>query len=80
MNKEITSIVLLSTVLHCPAEAASVCQDRNAAIAIADLTMQMTDLELNGGAGEQTIAAYNQRITKVRRRPRAFRARIFVIL
>jgi hypothetical protein len=68
MNKGIrlTGIVLLSTVLHYPAIGASICQDRNAAIAIADLTMQMTDLEINGGA-EPTIAAYQQRIAQLAR-------------
>jgi hypothetical protein len=67
MNKGIrlTGIVLLSTVLNYPAVGASVCQDRNAAIAIADLTMQMTDLELNGGAEEPRIAAYGQRIAQL---------------
>lgn len=36
-------------------------------MAIADLTMQMTDLEINGGAGEPTIAAYQQQIAQLAR-------------
>jgi hypothetical protein len=69
MNKGIrlTGIVLLSTVLHYPAVGASVCQDRNAAFGIADLTMQMTDLQINEGAGAPTIAAYEQRIAQLAR-------------
>jgi hypothetical protein len=69
MNKgaRLTGIVLLSTVLHYPAMGASVCQDRNAAITIADLESQITDLLINGEAGDPRIAAHEQRIAQLAR-------------
>jgi hypothetical protein len=42
----IGSIALLSTTLQSPASGASVCTDRNAAIAIAELSMKVTEQEL----------------------------------